>query len=123
MSTSATHLPTIATTSLVLVTPSITILMMHLWLRTLSIERVVVISINEFHDEVLGNLLLCFVAENLNGTSQVGATLVAACLVFLRDVDFGVTFVSNSFDSFCSFADYESNHFIGNVKFKDLALV
>jgi len=43
----------------------IAILMLHLWLRTLSIQSIIVIALNKFHYKILSNLLLRFISKHL----------------------------------------------------------
>ena len=47
----------------------IAILMLHLWLRTLSIQSIIMITLNKFHYKVLSNLLLRFITKHFNCSS------------------------------------------------------
>jgi hypothetical protein len=55
----------------ILILAPVAVVMLHLRLRALSIQGVVVVPFNKFHDEVLSNMLLIFISKYLYSSSKI----------------------------------------------------
>ena len=70
------------------------------------------IPLNQFHYELMSNLLLQLVAHHLDLSGRF-----LSALLLLWHEDSGVALLSHALERFHALADYQADHLVGYLKF------